>query len=63
MSVKIEVDYIAENIGAEFVPYYPGKRLYLYDKDTNWYPALGWCPHRNLGWGECTDCALVLDED
>jgi len=57
----INVIYEPADVICQFVRYGRGKRLWLRD-DSSWYPSIGWCPHLNIGGGECRDCSLVLEE-
>lgn len=60
--MNITVQYIEERLNCRFVPRY-GK-LHLWITDNNpWYKSVGWCPHLNIGGGECHDCALVLEDE
>lgn len=59
--MEIQISYQEEQVVCAFAPYYPGKRMYMRTTDL-WYPVVGWCPHLNLGGGECRDCSLVLED-
>lgn len=54
ISTKTECKFVA--VGSH------QKRLWITEPDT-WYRSVGWCPHYNIGSGECTDCSLVLETD
>lgn len=60
--MTIEVKEVSENLKLEFVKLGPWCRLWIRD-DSLWYPTVGWCPHQNIGGGECRDCSLVLEDD
>ncbi len=61
--MKIKVKYEEEDLILKFMPYFGNtKRMWIQTTDF-WYPSIGWCPHVNLGAGECVDCGLVLEND
>jgi hypothetical protein len=62
--MQISIDYVPTNYGIEFVNYGNGLRMWLFDKDSHWFPTIGrYCPHKHLGYNECSDCGLVLEGD
>lgn len=62
--MQISINYVPTNYGIEFVEYFPGLRMWLFDKDAHWFRTVGsYCPHKNLGHNECSDCGLVLEGD
>ena len=60
--ILIKYDYEENPIICKFTNWGGGLRMYMQAKDS-WYPSIGWCPHLDIGGGECRDCALVLEED
>lgn len=57
--MTIAIKYIPENLTCGF----QFGRMYIFD-DSFWYRCVtNFCPHLDVGGGECRDCALVLDED
>lgn len=59
--MKVEVRHINNVVACQFMPYGNGLRLWV--TDDGWYKSVNWCPHINIGAGECLDCALVLEGD
>ena len=57
--MKILVQYIPDQVKCRFVKYNNGQRMWI--TDNSWYPSVGWCPHLNIGDGECIDCSLVVE--
>ena len=57
----IKIAYAEVPVVCRFVRYGRGWRMWM--TDDNWYPTVGWCPHINVGGGECRDCSLVLEDD
>ena len=60
--MSINVVYVATDYLCQFVPYNQGKRLWI-TEPTAWYASVGWCPHLNIGNGECSDCSLIIEEE
>lgn len=59
--MKINVTYIPTDVKCQFVQYGNGMRLWI--RGDGWFPSVGWCPHINLSFNECDDCALALEDD
>lgn len=60
--MTIKVKYDEKPVICKFTKDGDDLRMYMQTNDY-WFPAVGWCPHLNLGGGECRDCSLALDDD
>ena len=61
--MKIEVVDESTKTKCIFKKYGNGKRLWLIDEESFFYPSIGWCPHINLDENECRDCSLIIGDD
>lgn len=58
MKIKVKDESESYTVGFLF------GRMYIFNNDRLYYRTeTNYCPHFNVGYGECHDCALVIDEE